>query len=189
MKFPVSLLSLCTVLSFAAPLVADVEGAPRDAFLLERVKVITDDGVIGLPPGTPVTIVSGKNGKLTVRAGKHQFDVTSEQLTDDLVVIGRMALDESAAAKEKVSAVAVTDKEEAQNQLSALEEKADKLLKEMTAIVDQLDQKRLSVSAKRSGTNYSNEKLRALRAEYAKLRAEYDHLAERERVLQDYLNR
>jgi hypothetical protein len=51
-------------------------------FLIERISVMTDSGVVGVPPGTIVKLVSA-GPAMRVSDGKNEFEVRSTQLTND----------------------------------------------------------------------------------------------------------
>ena len=53
-------------------------------FLLQRVSLKTDSGVIGFAPGTKVTMIEHRDPMSTVSDGEYQFAVPSSQLTNDL---------------------------------------------------------------------------------------------------------
>src|SRR5437762_4776782 len=53
-------------------------------FLLQRVSLKIDSGVVGFAPGTKVTMVQQGPALSTVSDGKYQFGVVSSQLTNDL---------------------------------------------------------------------------------------------------------
>ena len=59
-------------------------------YLLQRIPVTTDTGVIGMSPGTKVTVVSTTAGGMRVTDGQNQFDVDASQVTNDLAVAGRL---------------------------------------------------------------------------------------------------
>jgi len=65
-------------------------------FLLERVSVMTDSGVIGDPPGTKVTLVKA-GPPMRVTDGKNEFDVTPAQVTNDLDAATRVFYADQAA--------------------------------------------------------------------------------------------
>jgi len=55
-------------------------------FLLQRVSLKIDSGVVGFAPGTKVTMIQQGNPLSTVTDGQYQFPVVSTQLTNDLNV-------------------------------------------------------------------------------------------------------
>jgi hypothetical protein len=55
-------------------------------FLLQRVSLKIDSGVVGFAPGTKVTMVQQGHPLSTVTDGQYQFAVISSQLTNDLNV-------------------------------------------------------------------------------------------------------
>ena len=59
--------------------------APKGVyFLLQRVSITTDSGIIGIDPGTKVTLVKDKITSLLVTDGQTQFEVTRDQVTNDM---------------------------------------------------------------------------------------------------------
>ncbi len=59
--------------------------APEGVFyLLERIAITNDSGVIGELPGTKVTLVTGGETKMQVTDGERTFEVTPAQVTNDL---------------------------------------------------------------------------------------------------------
>jgi hypothetical protein len=53
-------------------------------FLLQRVSLKIDSGIVGFAPGTQVTMVEQGDPLSTVTDGQYQFAVVSSQLTNDL---------------------------------------------------------------------------------------------------------
>jgi hypothetical protein len=53
-------------------------------YLLRPVSVKTDDGIIGILPGTKVTLVRATTQGLRVTDGQKEFDVATYQVTNDL---------------------------------------------------------------------------------------------------------
>jgi len=53
-------------------------------FLVERFSHVTDEGIVTLHPGTEVTIVDRGEGVSKVTDGKQEFDIPTQQLTNDL---------------------------------------------------------------------------------------------------------
>jgi len=53
-------------------------------FLLRRVSLNIDSGVVGFAPGTKVTMIQQGDPLSTVSDGQYQFGVVSSQLTNDL---------------------------------------------------------------------------------------------------------
>jgi len=69
-------------------------------FLLQRVSLKTESGVIGFAPGTKVTMVDQGDSMSTVSDGSFQFTVASSQLTNDVDIAENVAkLDYSAQAQ------------------------------------------------------------------------------------------
>jgi len=77
----------CLSLAIPGPVRAESRApAPtkNTRFLLERIKAITDSGIVGVPVGTQVEIVSKNGNTLKVKAlDGTTFDVTPAQVTDD----------------------------------------------------------------------------------------------------------
>lgn len=64
--------------------------APEGVFFtLQRISVVTDSGVISVAPATKVTVVR-QGPPLHVTDGKNEFDITPDQVTNDLEVIGQV---------------------------------------------------------------------------------------------------
>jgi len=58
-------------------------------FLLERISITTDSGVIADVPGTKVTLEKDNGTTLAVTDGSNHFDVSNTQITNDLDVAAR----------------------------------------------------------------------------------------------------
>jgi hypothetical protein len=71
--------------------VATKHFAPEGTFyLLQRIAVTTDTGVIGIVPGTRVTLVKGGT-PMRVSNGEFEFDAGPEQLTNDLDLAAKVS--------------------------------------------------------------------------------------------------
>jgi hypothetical protein len=69
-------------------------------FLLQRVSLKTESGIIGFAPGTKVTMVNQADSMSTVSDGEVQFTVASSQLTNDVDIAENVAkLDYAAQAQ------------------------------------------------------------------------------------------
>jgi hypothetical protein len=73
----------------AAPVVTNIPAAPRRApegvfYLVRKVSVTSDSGVMSVHPGTKVTFVREENGKIIVNNGVTEIPVMQDQLTNDL---------------------------------------------------------------------------------------------------------
>jgi hypothetical protein len=66
-------------------------------FLLRRVSLKIDSGVVGFAPGTKVTMIQQGDSLSTVTDGKYQFGVVSTQLTNDLNIAEDVAKSDYAA--------------------------------------------------------------------------------------------
>ena len=66
-------------------------------FLLQRVSLKIDSGVVGFAPGTKVTMVQQADPLSTVSDGQYEFGVPSSQLTNDLNVAEDVAKSDYAA--------------------------------------------------------------------------------------------
>ena len=53
-------------------------------FMTRRVSKMTSDGVLALPPGTRVRLVGAAGKKMTVETADGKFEVTDDQVTNDL---------------------------------------------------------------------------------------------------------
>ena len=73
-------------------------------FLTQRVSITTESGVLGIVPGTKVTLVKDSGGTLTVTEGQHQFDVLSNQLTNDIGLASKLAAADLARQAKAVEA-------------------------------------------------------------------------------------
>jgi hypothetical protein len=76
--------------------------APRLApegtyFLLQRVSLQIDSGIVGFAPGTKVTLVEKGDQLCTVSDGHYQFAITCPQLTNDLDIAENAAKSDYAA--------------------------------------------------------------------------------------------
>jgi hypothetical protein len=74
-------------------------------FLLQRVAMKIDSGVIGFAPGTKVTLVEKGDPLWTVSDGHYQFAVTWPQLTNDLDVAESAARSDYAAQAQIAAAI------------------------------------------------------------------------------------
>jgi hypothetical protein len=65
--------------------------APQGVYyLLQRVSITTDDGIVGVDAGTKVTLVKDTGASLQVTDGKTQFEVTPNQVTNDMDTAGAL---------------------------------------------------------------------------------------------------
>ena len=60
-------------------------------FLLQRVALTTDSGVVGFAPGTKVNLAARTDSISTVTVKGYKFDVPSSQLTNDLDIAASVA--------------------------------------------------------------------------------------------------
>lgn len=86
----------------AAPVVAATPSAPRRCpegvfYLVRKVSVTSDSGVMSAHPGTRVTFVREENGKIIVNNGEMDIPVMQDHLTNDLDEVD--AILESATAE------------------------------------------------------------------------------------------
>jgi hypothetical protein len=93
---------------------------PEVAFLRERVPVTTSSGVVGLLPGTPVTIVSRHGGRVSVKSGEKQFDVSLSQLTTDAEEAHRLGARD--AAEQQAARQLVQQQQESAQKVEAQRE-------------------------------------------------------------------
>jgi hypothetical protein len=79
--------------------------APDGTFyVLQRLSVTTDDGILGVPAGAKVSLVEDKGTSKLVTDGKNKFEVDPSQVTNDLDVIEQMKI--SSLQGQPVAAVA-----------------------------------------------------------------------------------
>lgn len=70
-------------------------------FLVERVSVKTDSGVMGFAPGPRVKLVEDKGEKFLVSDGETKFEVVVEKLTND-IDLGALAARQDAASQSAI---------------------------------------------------------------------------------------
>ena len=73
------------------PTVKAARFAPEGVFYtLNRISITNDDGIIGIAPGTEVSVI-GRNGpQMHVTDGTHKFDVSESNLTNNLDVADKI---------------------------------------------------------------------------------------------------
>lgn len=71
-------------------------------FLMERVALITDSGVIGFAPGTRVRLIKDKGETFLVTDSTTNFDVSPDKLTDD-IDLGALAAKNDAASQQALA--------------------------------------------------------------------------------------
>lgn len=101
---------LAGAIASSTPEVHPVSG--ETYFLLQRVSIMTDSGVVGLSPATKVTLIDA-GPPIRVTDGNYQFNVEPAQLTNDLSVATRSFQADQAAQ----SAINSTTNQGAQNDL------------------------------------------------------------------------
>ena len=89
-------------------------------FLLQRVAVTTNSGVIGFAPGTKVNLVVRNDSISTVTVEEHKFDVESSQLTNDLDIATSVAKADYTTQAEVSKSTATVAREYAQQQRDAI---------------------------------------------------------------------
>jgi hypothetical protein len=89
-------------------------------FLLQRVAITTDSGVIGFAPGTEVNLAVRNDSISTVTVGEHKFDVESSQLTNDLDIAASVAKADYTAQVQISGSTATQAQEYAQQQRDAI---------------------------------------------------------------------
>ena len=99
-------------------------------FLLQRISLKIDSGVIGFAPGTKVTMIEQHDSMSTVSDGQYQFTVPSSQLTNDLDVSESTAKSDYAAQKRIAESIGKSVQEYQKQQRDSLtaaeQEKAQK---------------------------------------------------------------
>jgi hypothetical protein len=83
----------------ALSLHADTPKTPEYLFLTERISISTEDGLVGIPPGTRALVIARKEGVTTVKVRSQQFDVEPYQFTTDLNAATALARQDAAAQK------------------------------------------------------------------------------------------
>jgi hypothetical protein len=89
-------------------------------FLLQRVSLKTESGVIGFAPGTKVTIVDQGDSMSTVSDGAFQFTVASSQLTNDLDIAENVAKLDYAAQAQIAESIGQSVRQYEQQQFDAI---------------------------------------------------------------------
>ena len=80
-------------------------------FLLTRISITNDSGVVGINPGTHVTLIKHAGNKLLVTDGVNKFEVTATQLTNDIDIADNLANNDrnsQASIKAKLTQQAAT---------------------------------------------------------------------------------
>jgi hypothetical protein len=99
-------------------------------FLLQRVSLKIDSGVVGFAPGTKVTLVENNHPMRTVTDGTYQFQVPSSSLTNDLNVAEDVAKSDYAAQSQIATGIGQSVRWYQQQQRDAVvaqeKEKAEK---------------------------------------------------------------
>jgi len=93
-------------------------------FLLQRVALITNSGVVGFAPGTKANLIARADSISTVTVGEHIFDVASSKLTNDLDIAASVAKSDYAAQAQLSELTAKSAQEYSQQQrdhIAALE--------------------------------------------------------------------
>ncbi len=89
-------------------------------FLLQRVSLKTDSGIIGFAPGTKVTLVDQGDSLSTVSDGEYQFTVASSQLTNDLDMAENVAKSDYTAQAQIAESIGRAVRQYEQQQLDAI---------------------------------------------------------------------
>jgi hypothetical protein len=89
-------------------------------FLLQRVSLKTDSGVIGFAPGTKVTLVDQGTSMSTVSDGEYQFMVASSQLTNDLDMAENVTKSDYTAQAQIAESIGRSVRQYEQQQLDAI---------------------------------------------------------------------
>jgi hypothetical protein len=97
-------------------------------FLLRRVSLKIDSGVVGFAPGTKVTMIQQGDPLSTVTDGLYEFGVPSSQLTNDLNIAEDVAKSDYAAQAQIAAGIGQSVRWYQQQQRDAIaaEEKAEK---------------------------------------------------------------
>jgi hypothetical protein len=89
-------------------------------FLLQRVSLKTDSGVVGFAPGTKVILVDQGDSLSTVSDGEYQFTVASSQLTNDLDMAENVAKSDYTAQAQIAEVIGRSLRQYEQQQLDAI---------------------------------------------------------------------
>jgi hypothetical protein len=89
-------------------------------FLLQRVSLKTEAGVIGFAPGTKVTMLDQGDSMSTVSDGKFQFTVASSQLTNDMNVAENVSKLDYAAQAQIAESIGHSVRQYEQQQFDAI---------------------------------------------------------------------
>jgi hypothetical protein len=89
-------------------------------FLLQRVALTTDSGVVCFAPGTKVNFAVRHDSISTVTVGEHKFDVASSQLTNDLDIAASVAKADYTAQVQISELTATQARQYAQQQRDAI---------------------------------------------------------------------
>jgi hypothetical protein len=104
----------------ARPVAHERRLAPEGTFfLLKRVSLSIDSGVIGFAPGTKVTLVEQGDSVSTVTDGEYQFKVPSSQLTNDLDLAASVANADHTTQAQIAASMAKRTQEYSQRQRNA----------------------------------------------------------------------
>lgn len=99
-------------------------------FLLQRISLKVDSGVIGFAPGTKVTLIDQRDSISTVSDGHYQLTVPSSQLTNDLDIAENAAKADYATQAQIAQSIGKSIREYEQQKRDALaaseKEKAQK---------------------------------------------------------------
>jgi hypothetical protein len=89
-------------------------------FLLQRVSLKTESGIIGFAPGTKVTMVNQADSMSTVSDGEVQFTVASSQLTNDVDIAENVAKLDYAAQAQIAESIGQSVRQYEQQQFDAI---------------------------------------------------------------------
>lgn len=186
-------LGLAAVLPLSAE---DSAPAPQYGYLVERIKVPTDDGVVGFAAGTRLLIVSQKGGKAVVKVGTRQFTIEAIQMTTDQekadAVLAKEAAAKKAADKDlkeknqeaAVAAAAATPAGgTVGDKLRALEKQAILVHGQMQETFSAMMATPHKLKPRTPDEYANNSKRDELKAKHAELETQYKRILEEERLL------
>jgi DNA repair exonuclease SbcCD ATPase subunit len=96
---------------------------PQTAFLVERKVITNKTGVIGIPAGTRVAIVSRHGDALTVKTPDQQFEVRADEITEDAETARRLSQRE--ITQQEILQKAAAEREARYKESAALRQKAE----------------------------------------------------------------
>ncbi len=118
-------------------------------FVLQRLSIPSDDGIVGIIPGTRVQMLRDAGETLQVSDGTHEFAVSRAQLTDDLDIAARLAQHDATqqagvAARQRAQAQA-TALQQQKNALAAPAPGPTRSVRELQGRIDALTREEITL--------------------------------------------